>query len=257
MSYALFPFGPAGILSMSNQLPQQLFLAAEGSQLDQPRERLERLGVTALGDAELIALVIRTGIKGRNCLVLANQVLNHFGGLSAMLRCSPVELAQACGIGPAKAASLQAAFEIGRRHASRRLSPGSPLSDASEVYAQFFMRLRDLPQEQFLVVILDARQRWVRSVEVSRGTLTSSLVHPREVFRQAIRDAAASILLVHNHPSGDPTPSEADRQITERLVVAGDLLGVPVLDHVIIAEQGFFSFAEEGVLEISRFENSS
>jgi DNA repair protein RadC len=139
-----------------------------------------------------------------------------------------------------------AAFEIGRRAAARQLHPGTPVRNPADVDRHFRERLRGARQEQFLLLLLDGRHRLIREVAVSMGTLTASLVHPREVFRPALRDSAASIVLIHNHPSGDPTPSAEDRAITRRLVRAGSLLGVPVVDHVVIAETGFTSMREAG-----------
>jgi DNA repair protein RadC len=149
-------------------------------------------------------------------------------------------------MGPARSASIVAALELGRRLAMRRLRAGDAVLSAADVHRHFHPRLRDTPHERFVVVLLDGRHRWLRDVVVSQGTLTASLVHPREVFRPALREASAAVILVHNHPSGDPTPSREDVEITARLVRAGELLGVHVLDHVIVAERGFVSLREAG-----------
>jgi DNA repair protein RadC len=149
-------------------------------------------------------------------------------------------------MGPAKTATLLAALELGRRLAAGRLRPGQPIRSPSEVHRHFFPRLRDFMHERFLAVLLDGRHRVIREVVVSQGTLTASLVHPREVFRPALREAAAALVLVHNHPSGDPAPSPEDREVTERLARAGELLGIRVLDHVVCAERGYYSFSEAG-----------
>jgi DNA repair protein RadC len=141
-----------------------------------------------------------------------------------------------------------AALEIGRRLASRRLPEGTPVRDPADVFRHFHARLRDAPKERFLALLLDGRHRLLREEPVSLGTLTASLVHPREVFRPALRACAAALVLVHNHPSGDPAPSPEDREVTRRLARAGEILGIPVLDHVIVAERGFCSLREEGVL---------
>jgi DNA repair protein RadC len=137
---------------------------------------------------------------------------------------------------------------LGRRLAARRLRPGDPVRGPADVFRHFYPRLRHARQERFLVVLLDGRHRMMREVVISQGTLTASLVHPREVFRPALREAAAAVVLVHNHPSGDPTPSTEDREITIRLADAGSLLGVPVLDHVVVAERGWVSLCDLGVL---------
>lgn len=201
-----------------------------------------------LSDAELLALVLRTGARGRDALDLARRLLREHGGLRGVGRASPGELVSARGLGPAKAASLAAALELGRRLAAGTLRPGVAVRGPAEVYRHFRARLRDSACERFLVVLLDGRHRLLRAEVVSQGTLTASLVHPREVFRPALREAAAAILVVHNHPSGDPTPSPEDREVTRRLAAAGELLGVRLLDHVVVAERGFVSLREEGVL---------
>jgi DNA repair protein RadC len=215
---------------------------------DRPRERLDTLGPAALSDAELIALLLRTGDRGADALSVANDLLELQGGLQGLSSAASSELRRSAGIGPAKSASVRAALEIGRRLAGRRLSAGSVIRSPSDVYRHFHPSLRDARQERFVVVLLDARQRVLRSEVVSQGTLTASLVHPREVFRPALRDAAAALVLVHNHPSGDPTPSAEDREVTSRLARAGEILGIRVVDHVVVAERGFCSLREEGAL---------
>lgn len=215
---------------------------------DRPRERLDALGSSALSDAELIALLLRTGNRGSSALAVATDLLDRHGGLQGLSRVSGRELGQSQGIGPAKSASLRAALEIGRRLAGRRLRAGAVIRSPSDVYHHFHPSLRDARQEQFLVILLDARHRVLRSELISQGTLTASLVHPREVFRPALRDAAAALVLVHNHPSGDPTPSAEDREVTARLASAGEILGVRVLDHIVVAERGFCSLREQGEL---------
>ena len=215
---------------------------------DLPRERLRDLGPAALSDAELIALLLRTGGGGVGCVEVAHGLLRRNGGLRAAGRAPARELAAAPGVGPAKAASLRAAFEIGRRVATQRLSIGDPIRSPSDVHRHFYERLRLAEQECFITLLLDGRQRVLREVLVSQGTLTASLVHPREVFRAAVRDAAAAHILGHNHPSGDPTPSREDHEVTERLVAAGELMGIRVLDHVVVAEHGYHSFQEAGDL---------
>lgn len=215
---------------------------------DRPRERLDALGASALSDAELVALLLRTGNRGSNALAVSTDLLGRHGGLQGLSKVSGRELGQSQGIGPAKSASLRAALEIGRRLAGRRLRAGAVIRSPSDVYHHFHPSLRDARQEHFLVILLDARHRVLRSEMVSQGTLTASLVHPREVFRPALRDAAAALVLVHNHPSGDPTPSAEDREVTARLASAGEILGVRVLDHIVVAERGFCSLREQGEL---------
>jgi DNA repair protein RadC len=213
---------------------------------ERPRERLLAHGAAALANSELVALLLRTGTRGRTGMQLAHHLLAN--GLTALAQAAPGELAAIRGVGPAKATTLLAAFELGRRIAAKPLQRGERISSPEDVHRHFHARLRDAPAEEFHIVLLDARHRVLRSVLTSQGTLTASLVHPREVFRPALREAAAALVLVHNHPSGDPTPSSEDRQVTRRLARAGALLGIPVLDHVIVADRGYASLREQGEL---------
>jgi len=193
-----------------------------------------------------VALLLRTGARTGGALQLAVRMLEGPGGLRALAAAEVGELEGLPGLGPAKAASLAAAFELGRRGAARRLERGDVLRGPGDVHRHFAARLRDVACERFLVLLLDGRHRVLGEATVSQGTLTASLVHPREVFGPAIRRSAAAIVLVHNHPSGDPTPSGEDRSVTARLREAGELLGIRVVDHVIVAERGYHSFEEAG-----------
>jgi DNA repair protein RadC len=215
--------------------------------IDRPRERLDAVGPEGLSDAELLALLLRTGGRGADALAVASTLLQRCGGLLGLARASRRELSAAAGVGPAKQATLRAAFELGRRLAAGRLAPGTALRGPADVFRHFHPTLRDAPHERFLVVLLDGRHRLLRHELVSQGTLTASLVHPREVFRPALRESAAALVLVHNHPSGDPAPSAEDREVTARLVRAGELLGIPVIDHVVVAERGYTSLREIGL----------
>jgi DNA repair protein RadC len=232
-------------------LPPEAELPSEAPDagLDRPRERLASLGAEVLSDGELVALVLRTGGRRSPAEALGARLVAAHAGLRGLAGASLPQLGAERGIGPAKAASLHAAFELGRRLAARRLRPGQALSSPAEVASAFHPRLRDAAHERFVAVLLDGRHRVLRDVLVSQGTLTASLVHPREVFRPALREAAAALILVHNHPSGDPSPSREDAEITRRLARAGRLLGIDVLDHVIVAEQGFASLRERGLFE--------
>jgi DNA repair protein RadC len=212
-----------------------------------PRERLLAHGVAALDASDLLALVLRTGARRRDVQALARELAEGVG-LEALARAGPGELRQLAGIGPAKAASVVAAVELGRRLAARTLAIGDRIRGPADVYRHYHARLRDAAHEEFHVVLLDARHRVMREVLVSRGTLTASLVHPREVFRPALREAAAAIVLAHNHPSGDPTPSAEDREITRRLARVGRLVGIAVVDHVVLGANGYVSLREEGAL---------
>ena len=211
-----------------------------------PRERLFSLGIGALSDAELVALTLRTGGAGAGVASLAADLLARQGGLSGLARSDLRELMGIRGVGRTKAAALFAAVELGRRISHRRLREGDAIRSPEDVFRHFHTRLRHASQEHFFVLLLDGRHRVQSEQVVSLGTLTASLVHPREVFRPAIRASAAALILVHNHPSGDPDPSPEDRTVTGRLARAGELLGVPVLDHVIVAERGFRSLRDDG-----------
>ena len=214
-----------------------------------PRERLDLLGPEALSDAELVALLLRTGERRTDALGVAEALLARVGGLRGLAGAARGELCSVAGVGAVTGASLEAALELGRRLATRRLRVGDAVLGPEDVFRHFHARLRDAPHERFLVLLLDGRHRVVREVVTSQGTLTASLVHPREVFSPALREAAAALILVHNHPSGDPAPSREDREVTVRLARAGELLGVPVLDHVIVAERGWASLRDLGLLE--------
>jgi DNA repair protein RadC len=211
---------------------------------DRPREKLERLGAQALGDNELLAVVLGQGRANASALDLANALLAR-GGLRAMLRARHEELRRVPGIGAARAAQVLAAIELGRRALTRvedeRPRLTTPRSAAEYLLPQFGNR----PVEQFGVLLLDTKHRVIRAAVLSVGTLDASIVHPREVFREAAAAGAAALVLFHNHPSGDPEPSEDDRLLTERLVAAGVLMGIDVLDHVILADTKYFSFREQ------------
>ncbi|MBK7595845.1 MAG: DNA repair protein RadC [Gemmatimonadetes bacterium] len=217
---------------------------------DRPRERLWRLGPAALNARELLAILLGTGSGEHDALATAEQLLHAAdGGLRRLAARPGAELMQTAGVGEAKAARLLAAFELAGRLA-REARPAAPrIREPADVARFVGDRLRDLPVEEFHLLALDTRSRVLRDVLVTRGLLDSSLVHPREVFRAAIAEAAAGIILVHNHPSGDPTPSPEDRAVTRQLVAAGQLLDLPVYDHVIIAGDRFTSFATAGLLE--------
>lgn len=213
---------------------------------DRPRERLARLGARALSDTELVALVLRTGTRAGQAESFARAVVDQAGGLIELATSSMAALLSIRGLGPAKAASLIAAFELAQRIQAQPLELGRSIRSPLDVQRHFEPRIRGARRESFHVLLLDGRHRLLGEAEVSIGTLTASLVHPREVFRDAIRAAAAAVLLVHNHPSGDPTPSAEDRVVTERLASAGELLGIRVIDHLIVSERGHFSFREAG-----------
>ncbi len=216
---------------------------------DRPRERLWALGASALTSVELVAILLGTGDATRSASEVAAHLLDPSAGSLRGLAARPAaELLRARAVGPTKAARLLAAFEIGAR-LGQEVRPVLPrIREPEDVVRLVGPRLRDLPVEEFRLLALDSQSQVLRDVLVTRGLLNSSLVHPREVFRAAIAEAAAGIIVVHNHPSGDPTPSPEDRAVTRQLVEAGRLLDLPVYDHVIIAGDRFLSFASAGLL---------
>lgn len=216
---------------------------------DRPRERLLDLGASVLSSAELLAILLGSGGYGRTAIQVGQSVLAEAGGALRWIARQPVAALTAVpGVGMARAITIHASLELGRRMATEGREDGWPVRSPRDVVAYFAPRMEDLPVEEFHVAVLDAQHRLERDITVTRGILNSSLVHPREVFREAIAERAAAVVLVHNHPSGDPAPSLDDRAVTEQLVAAGRLLDIPVHDHVIIGRGRYTSFAEAGLL---------
>jgi DNA repair protein RadC len=222
---------------------------AEHAQHDRPRERLWAVGPVALTAQELVAVLLGTGCAGRDALAVAGDVLRRVDGSLRRLAGRPrAETARVPGIGRSKAARLAAALELARRLGSEVEPPPERIRTPADVHRYYAGRLRDLAVEEFHVLALGSQSQVQGDVLITRGILNSSLVHPREVFRAAIAEAAAGIIVVHNHPSGDPTPSADDRAVTRQLVDAGRLLDLPVHDHVIVGGDRYLSFAEAGLL---------
>jgi DNA repair protein RadC len=215
---------------------------------DRPRERLGRLGAAALGDGELLALVLGYGTRSAGALTLANLVLEAAGGIHGLAACSGNELQRVPGVGDARAAQVLAAVELGRRTLIRQPADRPQLLTPRDVAMFLLPEFGARPVEQFGVVLLDAKHRLVRTTVLTVGTLDRSVVHPREVFREAAAARAAGIVLFHNHPSGDPTPSADDLALTRRLVAAGELMGIDVLDHLVLTATRFVSLREIGRL---------
>ena len=222
---------------------------SEHREQDRPRERFWAVGPAALTGQELLAIVLGTGCAGRDALAVAADLLAKYGGSLRRLGGRPAAaLALVAGVGRAKAARLAAALELGRR-AAREADPApARIAGPADVQRFYAPLLRDLSVEEFHVLALGSQSQVLADLCITRGILNSSLVHPREVFRAAIAEAAAGIIVVHNHPSGDPTPSADDRAVTRQLVDAGRLLDVPVYDHVIVGGERYVSFAEAGLL---------
>lgn len=215
---------------------------------DRPREKLERLGCAALGDNELLALVLGSGSRDGNALALANRMLEHAGGLHGLTRVGPGDLRHVAGIGRARAAQVLAAVELGRRTLVRGAADRPRLNTPRQVASYLLPEYGSRAVEQFGIVMLDTKHRVIRIKIVSMGSLDTTVVHPREVFREAAAASAAAIVLFHNHPSGDPTPSPDDLVLTTRMVHAGDIMGIEVVDHLILADQRYFSLVESGRL---------
>jgi DNA repair protein RadC len=222
---------------------------------ERPRERLLRLGPERLSDEELVAILLGTGTKGRSVIELARDLLHHCeakepgNGLLSLLRLQGAEIARAVpGIGQAKLCQILAALQLGVR-AGRSRPRRVDLSNPRAVYEYLAPRLSYLDHEEFLVILLSAKNHVIGLECVSVGTLTASLVHPREVFKPAVRQSAHAVIVAHNHPSGDPTPSREDREITRRLIDAGKLIGIQVLDHIIVGADGYVSMRERRLVE--------
>ncbi len=215
---------------------------------ERPRERLSWHGPEALADAELLALQLGVGTRGRSALDVARELLASYGSLAEIASREAAELARHPGVGPAQAARLVAAFELGRRLRARTPGQRVVLSTPAAVYGAFGPLMEDLKREIFRVALLDAQNGLLRDRVVSEGTLSASLVHPREVFKPAILESAAAVILLHNHPSGDPTPSREDIRLTRQLVECARLLDLRVHDHVVIGRGRFVSLAEQGMI---------
>lgn len=217
---------------------------------ERPREKLLNRGAESLSDAELLALVLRTGdaSSGATAVDIARALLSRYGSLRELSMAGTAALCQQPGIGPAKAAELQAVFQLARRFSDSCLQPGERYLSSGDAFSHFHERLRDQRKEVFLALLLDSKNRLLREVRISEGSLNASIVHPREVFVPVVRESAAAVLFVHNHPSGDPTPSREDIEITQRLKEVGDLMGVRVLDHIIIGNGSYVSLADRGLV---------
>jgi DNA repair protein RadC len=215
---------------------------------ERPRERLQKYGAESLSAQEIIALILGRGISGESVMVTAQRLIKQFGSLSGIADASVEELSQVRGIGLAKAAQIKAAFELANRLEVSTAASGKPVIKKPEDVAGLVTgRLKGKKKEYFLAIMLDTRSQLIRVAEISVGSLDASVVHPREVFREAISASAASVIFAHNHPSGDPTPSEDDIKLTKRLAEAGDITGIDVLDHIIIGDNKYLSLKREGL----------
>jgi DNA repair protein RadC len=217
-----------------------------------PREKLLQRGVDSLTDAEILAILLRTGVRGCNVIELAQKLLYKFGSLAQLSRCPIAELASFKGVGSVKALHLTAAFGLGTRLAAEQVV-SDPLNHPEAIYQLVGAEMRRLDRESLRVVLLDTRFRLIAISEISKGTLNESLAHPREIFKPAITHSAYAFVLVHNHPSGDPAPSDVDLRLTRRVAECARMLQIQLLDHLVVGSPqqgrpGYFSFKEAGIL---------
>ena len=214
---------------------------------ERPRERLIKFGEQALSAQELLQVILGRGVAGESVAAMAQKLLTQFGSLHKIAEASIEELSSIKGIGLAKATQLKAVFEIGRRLSTQTPAYKSKeLTDPKKVYRLIKSKLKDYHKEHFYIIALNSRNHSI--AEVSVGSLNASIVHPREVFAEAIKNKAASVIFAHNHPSGDPEPSEEDLVITKRLTEAGKILGIEIVDHIIAGKSGYFSFKEKEMI---------
>jgi len=214
---------------------------------ERPRERFATCGASSLSNTELLAILLRTGVRGESVLDMAERILAHFGGLRGLAGASLEEITSMPGVGRAKATAVLAAAELGRRLFGLEMEQCPIVRTPHDVAELLMGRLRFLDREHFLVVLLSARNQPLGVETISVGHLTASLVHPRELFKSAIQKSAAAIILAHNHPSGDPMPSQEDLLLTKRLREGGELLGIEILDHVIFGDNKYASLKEKGL----------
>jgi len=213
-----------------------------------PRERLLQEGPEALSDIELLAIMLRTGHAAASAVELATALLGHFGGIKQLLGASADELCTFKGVGPAKVAQIEAALELGRRVAMVTAWDRPCIKSPENAAALVMEEMRYLDREHFEALLLNTKNQVLAKETISIGTLNSSAIHPRELFKAAIRRSAAGVILLHNHPSGDPTPSRQDIEVTGRLIEAGNIIGIQVLDHLVIGDNRFTSFKAKGLI---------
>lgn len=211
---------------------------------ERPRERLQKLGPEALSNAELLALILGSGMRGKSVIQLSQELLAKFGGLDQIAEATISELCEVKGLGKAKAIQLRALSTLATRLAKKQHSLVIKVDHPQVAYHLIKEELETLKKEVFIVLLLDTKANLIKWETVSIGTLSRSLVHPREVFYPAIRHKAASLILAHNHPSGDPTPSKQDIEVTKKLIETGKLLGIPVQDHLIIGRESYQSLRQ-------------
>ena len=216
---------------------------------ERPRERLVKHGVNFLTDAELLGIILVKGYQGKTSVEVAKDLLSETKNLRKLDSLSYPEMSSVKGIGLAKFAQIKAALEIGKRLLRETNLPKKKIHNALDLVNYYEPCMRDLKKEKFKVILLDVKNKIIRDIDISVGSLTESIVHPREVLKEIIKESAASVIFLHNHPSGESNPSKNDLDITDRLVEACNIIGVKVLDHIILGEDNYTSFAQEGLLK--------
>ncbi len=216
---------------------------------ERPREKLCEFGASHLSDAELLALLIGSGTKRVTALDLAKRMLIDSGHIENLASKNVIELTKMKGIGNARGARIAAAFELGRRQFRKRFENKIQFKSPDDIAAYYGPKVNSLKYEVFALLLLNGNNCLIQEVQLTKGTLTASLVHPREVFKAAIDYMAAALILIHNHPSGEPKPSDEDKKITRQLLAASELIGIPILDHVIISNNQYFSFTQKGLIK--------
>ncbi len=215
---------------------------------ERPRERLAKVGPEALRDAELLAVLFRTGTRELGAVALADRLVGHFGSLRALARASLEEVQQVRGIGEVKAIEIKAALELGKRLASHIDGPRPRITGSEDVANLLMTYFKECEREEFKVLLMNTKNEVIKTLDISTGSTDAAVVLPREVFRQAVREATPAVIVCHNHPSGDPEPSRADLLITQRLVEGAELLGIRLLDHVVFGDGRYVSFKDRGLL---------
>lgn len=215
---------------------------------DRPRERFAKHGPASLSDSELLAIILRTGTREKSAKDVGVELLDKFGGFSSLEKLNVSDLSKIKGIGMTKAITLAAVFEIARRIKAAPFDSKKVIRTPEDVTEHYIPLMRGLVIEEFRVLLMSTANQIIKDVTISKGTLNASIVHPREVFKAAVSVSAASIILLHNHPSGNPNPSKEDIRITKQLVEAGKIMDIKIYDHLIIAGDGFYSFARYGLI---------
>lgn len=233
---------------MPDEMPRKSFTIHDLPTSERPRERLQRLGAENLSAAEILALVMGRGIKGESVMVTAQRLLDKFDSLQGVANATVEELSDIRGIGLAKACQIKAAYELANRWDKSADGPSKPVvRTPEEAYNELKGKSRDKKKEHFWAILLDTRNHVIKSSEISVGSLDTSIVHPRELFKEAISASASSVIVAHNHPSGNPEASQDDIKLTRRLIEAGAIMGIEIVDHIVMGDGRFISMKREGL----------